>query len=157
MNDENLEPDEGREAGPGEDEVSTDENSGAARISELTAELENLRAESSAQLEALRTENARQLEAFCTLARTLPGVVPELVGGTSLEVAQASVETAREAYSRVAANLTPVEVVVGLGAGGGVRNGYPAGEDQPAKLSSERGVNLIYQAIASGKSGNLAR
>lgn len=143
MNEENLEPEAA-------------ENADTARIEALTVELETLRAESSAELEALRTENTRQLEAFCSLARSLPGVVPELVGGANLGEVQTSLETAHEAFNRVAAAVPPV-VGPGPGAGGGARSGYAVGEDQPAKLSSERGVNLIYQAIASGKSGNLAR
>lgn len=179
MKDEKLEPNEEREDGPGEvnpvggsgenDETAPGGNEAAgldsARVDELTAQLETLRAESSVQLEALRAENALQLEAYCNLARSLPGVVPELVSGATLEAVQTSLATAREAYSRVAANLTVVapgnsgEVILGPGpgAGGGARNGLSSSEDQPARLSSERGVNLIYQAIAGGKSGNLAR
>lgn len=137
-------------------------NLASARVDELTAELETMRVERSAQFEALRLENTLQVEAYCNLARSLPGVVPELVAGTSLEAVQTSLATAREAYSRVAANLAaaaPENTIFGAGpgAGGGARSGITSSEDPPARLSSERGVNLIYQAITGGKSGNLAR
>jgi hypothetical protein len=117
----------------------------------------------NAQLTSLRSENAAQLAAYAELARGLPGLVPELVGGSSLEAVQGSVAAAREAYNRITASLTPAASPdSGVksfgpmpGAGGGGRSG--PGEDPPARLASERGVNLIYQALAGGKNGNLAR
>lgn len=145
----------------GEAETNPLETQVEARI----AELEGLRVETDRQLESLRVENAAQLAAYCNLARSLPGLVPELVGGTSLEAVQESVVTARDAYARIAANLTPITLPdesdksagPGPSAGGGVRSGAGPGDDQPAKLASERGVNLIYQALAGGSNGNLAR
>ena len=132
------------------------------RVAELSAQLEELRASTERQLAELQAENAAQLAAYTELARTLPGLVPELVGGTSLEAVRASVVAAREAYNRVAASLTPVEETgkgLGsfMGAGGGTRGGQAAGEDQPARPGAGRGVNLIYQALVGGKNGNLAR
>jgi hypothetical protein len=128
------------------------------RAAELSATLEELRASTERQLTELRAENAAQLAAYSELARGLPGVVPELVGGSSLAAVQISVAAAREAYSRIAASLTPrLEAGPGPGAGGGTRGGQAAGEGHPARPGAERGVNLIYQALAGGKSGNLAR
>ena len=132
----------------------------ATRLAGLNAQLTSLRAETDRQLASLRSENAAQLAAYAELARGLPGLVPELVGGSSLEAVQGSVAAAREAYNRIAASLAPAdsgEKSFGPvpGAGGGVRSG--PGEDPPARLASERGVNLIYQALAGGKNGNLAR
>ncbi len=122
-------------------------------------------AESAAQLAGLQAENAAQLAAFCTLARTLPGIVPELVAGATLDEVQTSLAAAREAYNRVAAALAAgqpetgpvIGVGPGPGAGGGTRQGSATGEDRAARLSSERGINLIYQALTGGKTGNLAR
>lgn len=173
---ENLEAPREAEAGAGAGEVNPAQPEGGpagtaappanevnpAGVAELQAQLEALRSESTAQLAALRAESTIQREAFGNLARSLPGVVPELVKGTTLEEVQASLVTAREAYSRVAVNLaaeTPGKkesTGPGPGAGGGARNGQAPNEDR-ARLSSERGVNMIYQAIAGGKSGNLAR
>ena len=62
-----------------------------------------MRAEIAAQVEALQAANGSQLNAYRELARTLPGIVPELVQGDTVEVVQASIETAREAFNRVAA------------------------------------------------------
>jgi hypothetical protein len=136
-----------------------------AQLADLQAASRAQLAESAAQLAELRAENAAQLAAFCTLARSLPGLVPELVAGATLDEVQTSLAAAREAYDRVAANLAAglsengrePGMGPGPGAGGGARQGPAGSEDRTARLSSERGVNLIYQALAGGKAGNLAR
>jgi hypothetical protein len=171
------------EANPARGGGEAEPEPAAARIAELTGQLASLRAESERQLADLRVETDRQLmdlraesaarlAAYTDLARALPGLVPELVGGADLVAVQGSVATAREAYNRIAANLlTPAapgdERSFGPppGAGGGARsdtrsdtrNDPASGGDQPAKLATGRGVNLIYQALAGGANGNLAR
>jgi hypothetical protein len=157
-----LSPAQGPDGSP---EELSGEGGFEAQLAALQAASSAQLAESAAQLAGLQAENAAQLAAFCTLARSLPGLVPELVAGATLDEVQTSLTAAREAYSRVAANLAAglsetgrgPGMGPGPGAGGGARQGPDGSEDRPARLSSERGINLIYQALAGGKAGNLAR
>jgi hypothetical protein len=154
-----------------------DNGGGADPVAELTAQLETLRTESTAQLETLRSENATQLEtlrtesaaqvealqsasaaqlnAYVELARTLPGIVPELVQGETVEAVQVSLETAREAFNRIAAGLAPTGGA--LGAGGGTRSDAGGSGSEGPGAAGSKGYQLIYGAIASGKTGGLSR
>lgn len=161
---ENVEPAPG-----GNDGVAPPPDNGGASepdpVVELTTQLEALRTESAAQIEAVRTEsnvqiealrvtNNEQLNAFRELARTLPGIVPELVQGATVEAEQGSLETAREAFNQIAAGLPPAGQ--GPGAGGGARSDAGGGGSEVPPVGS-KGFQLIYGAIASGKTGGLSR
>ena len=79
--------------------------------------------------------------------RAYPDVVPELVGGGSVEDVLASVEGARAAYRRVAAAVTeeragePVRIPV-----------VPAGAARPAAVDPERlpAAEKIRRGLAGG-------
>ncbi len=102
------------------------------------------------------------LAAYVELARALPGVVPELIGGDSLAQVVASVETSRAVYGRLVASVAaqgpgpilptaaaPVPEAPVPGAGGGGRTGPVGSEARAANgpPAGDRAVKLIAQGL----------
>ncbi|MCA9877146.1 MAG: hypothetical protein KC442_05180 [Thermomicrobiales bacterium] len=113
-----------------------------------TAELEDLAVDevapdpehAAAQVSAVRE----------ALLRAYPDVVPELVGGESVEALLASLEPAAAAYQRLAAGFAQRAGAVGGPAGGLAAPMVPAGSAAPITLDVERlpAVEKIRQALA---------
>lgn len=111
-------------------------------LDEAAQALADLQQASEAQLTEQQNELAQMLAAYTELARSLPGVVPGLIGGATLPEVQASLESSRLAYSE-AIRAAPVS------AGGGPRTVAEA----PEIAYGERGFSLILQGVQQGRGG----
>jgi hypothetical protein len=90
--------------------------------------------------------------AYVATAKQLPGVVPELISGKNLNEINASIDTAKAAYARVAGQVAPAAAAGGAATppppvvGTGAVN-QTAGQGEEIKFTSEGGYNKILAGI----------
>lgn len=94
--------------------------------------------------------------AYVNTAKQLPGVIPELITGKTLNEVNASIDLAKAAYTRTKeqlsaavspppANAAPVMVGTGAAAAGA--------SGEAAKLSTNGGFEKILAAVEKGRGG----